>query len=571
MSTNYHNFADEPEEFPLFFNFSLTEPTITKLKEHFTTNNKEFEKSIIFNMKTKENESNDLLRKSEKAVITDPESFKLINDCVMPELNKLAIKHNVIMSVVPDEIDLIKYNEGGYFKKHRDFVNFISEQMKSYSLIISLETTEAGGETKLYFSDDNHKIISESKTLGGCLVFRNEIFHEGCEITKGTKLILKINIRCFINYENRNYDNILIIKFPNDKRLFVLFDDMYKEHTKCIFTLHKHFQKTNEMVLENVTYEQFLPIYDYMNGSFNIDIERDGELLNYLGIDSCRIKFIETVNNKLKQKYVSKMNELHRFLDNTTNLLLVKSYDDYSLYKKILENDNHIVPIQFMLSWNKKWNKKCVLSQLSIYDSIPIGVEFGNHDEMLFLKETDIDKQITDLNIGEIRILMAERFLGNRKRFISEHIGLVQKSSINDEDEDEDEDKDDDDDYNEYTSYAQINTQMINTDNDRTYLKELMNLHCEKLASCYNIDYRDDTCKLLTNEDITICSTIKKDKLFKTLNLIQEKDIIDVILKEIDHEKKISIMDYVAGEYECNEADYYLHRVNIYHGFVNLQ
>ena len=51
--------------------------------------------------------------------------------------------------------------------------------MKCYVLIICLAGTNEGGETKLYMDEDtNTKIINETRTTGGCLVFRNEYYRE---------------------------------------------------------------------------------------------------------------------------------------------------------------------------------------------------------------------------------------------------------------------------------------------------------------------------------------------------------------------------------------------------------
>lgn len=123
----YYNFEEETEKFPLYEPFTLPENIFSELKQHF--DNKLFEQSQIFNKKTKQNETNETIRSSKKCSIKTPESFELINKLFIPFLNNLCAEQNIIMKLVEDELELIKYDKGDFFNKHHDFVNYVSDQM----------------------------------------------------------------------------------------------------------------------------------------------------------------------------------------------------------------------------------------------------------------------------------------------------------------------------------------------------------------------------------------------------------------------------------------------------------
>ena len=397
----YHNFSAEEEQFPLYLNFKLQSINYEKLKAHFNSSSSQFINSMIFNTSTKSNEHNKDIRVSKKLSVKNKESFDIVNETVIPELNKLFKKHRVTMQLVEDELELVKYEKGGYFKKHRDFVNYISDQMKCYALLICLQAPEDGGETKLYFTEQDTKLINETKTEGGCLVFRNELVHEGCQIVSGTKIILKANIWCFKSYDiPANLDTLLLIRFENDKRCYILHHDMYKQYEQSLFVLHQQFEKSNEITLNDVTYEQFTPVYNLLKGDKNINYLECKDLLEYLGITNTNIKVLETMSSQLLQKYEQKMKELHEFIEGTKRMFLIKSFDDYLVYKKLFESEDHIVPIQFMLTFNDK--DAASIQHISIYDCIPILM--GSSKE-IWVSDNLIGTN-AELRIGALRLLI---------------------------------------------------------------------------------------------------------------------------------------------------------------------
>lgn len=613
----YHDFTAEEGNFPLFYKFNLSAESLGKIQDFISRSGKSFTDSLVFNTGTKENEHNEKLRQSKRISLQDSQLFQLLNETVMSEVNRHAKQSGFLMQLVEDEIDIIKYEEGGFFKKHRDFVNFISDQMKCYVLIICLEGTQEGGETKLHFSDDNVVTINETRITGGCTVFRNEIFHEGCVVSKGNKVILKANIRCFEDYEGIvNLNDYLMVRFPNDSRFYVLHDVVYKRYPKSIFALHKFFggspAEKREITLQNVTYEQFQPIYDVMVNNATIDYLEHKDLVDYLGITNPTIAALGGVHDILMKKYQAKMNEFNDFLQSKKRLLLVKSYDDYSTYKELMSDMDNIIPIQFMITGDP--NKKGrYLEALSIYDCIPVcvvdrwRVHYGGFHEDDYdeydpdyepdtesenedepdpdpddTEDTDVEDQedqgrtpvhssTEDPNVeihGAIRKKRGSPYIWLKTWKLKGYMDvgklrllMMQKYAspgVSNQDY-----------YGKpkpqaYAPYTKI----LNILNEYDYLKTFMALSFDVIAATYEeIGYgHDDFNKMRVSElhsDMRI-STEKMDNAIRSLKACNIEEILTNL-----GDKRSCFKDYTSGLYHCNEACYFSAFGNIYFGFVN--
>lgn len=583
---DYYDFNSEEEKFPSHIKWNLSNEIINKLKSHFDMNNHEFTKSLIFNTKTKINEQNETIRISQKCSIKDTQSFDLVNELVVNELNKLIGDQEITMKLRTDELELIRYSEGGFFKKHKDFVNCVSDQMKCYALLICLNAPDEGGETKLHFSDDVMENISETKTLGGCLIFRNEIVHEGAEIIKGTKILLKANIWCFKNYNDVVDDNKnFIVGFSDDERFYILTDSMYDKFPQSIFFLHKNFEKTSAIILKNTTYEEFMPIFNLMKGNVKLNefnFNESGELLDYLGITNVNIKMFETFNKKLLQKYEDKMHELNQFLHNKNGLWLVKSFTDYLLYKKILKNNHNIIPLQFMLTYEDKHLEKLQLEFLSIYDSVPICKKSRNDcDNYHWLNTNDLENNDGYLKISLIRFLMAKKYLvGKSNEDDGDDVDNKENEEENEEKIEEDNEEEIEEESNvsisdesenndnDISSTIPIKNDMINANNDYSFLKSLMDFYFTIKTYEYESDYWEPKEKTINKKDNS--QIIECDKLKDAIKLIRENNLIEII-KDVNNNKNVCARDYIAGAYDCNQASYYIHHANIYFGFINFQ
>lgn len=86
-----------------------------------------------------------------------------------------------------------KYQPGQQFKKHRD-QSFIrnSNEASYYTFMVYLNEDYSGGETKF-----NNLVVTPKK--GSALIFYHYLEHEGAEVLKGTKYVLRTDIMYRLN------------------------------------------------------------------------------------------------------------------------------------------------------------------------------------------------------------------------------------------------------------------------------------------------------------------------------------------------------------------------------------
>lgn len=550
----YHNFDIEEEKFPLYQAFSISSEELSKLQSYFLPLIQNTTQSKVFNTQTKENEYHPEIRNSIVTKTSDINSFAMLAN-TMDQINAQIKETNTMAQLVCNEIDIIKYEADGHFGKHRDFVNFISDQMKCYALIICLEGTEEGGETQLHFSDINNKVIQETRIAGGCLLFRNELVHESNEVISGNKIIIKANIRCFKEYEpDTDFNEVILIEFPDDKRCYVLYDFMYKQYDQSIFVLNRNFKKSNKLTLKNMTFEQFAPVYNFLKGE-KIILSESKDTFDYLGIIDPKITVLTHYESNLIKKLHNKMDEFYDFLGGGTNLWFIKSFEDYTYYKNVLKTESNIVPIQMMVSFNDKRDGR--IQQICIHDCIPIKVITSDEYLDYYLEPSN-----NDINISSLRLFMNKVYRCNRTFGSNEFDNPTDLNAFINLDDIYDSDCED----NECNNCGNVkrNQKLIQSTNEYEYLKELMNLYFEMVYSRYNDDcVRENELPITRTKFPT---KINIQELIKTIKCIKE----NVSFDDISYNKNISFKDYTADAYHCNESTYYLHHANIYFGFINL-
>lgn len=197
----------------------------------------------------------------------------------------------------------------------------------------------------------------------------------------------------------------LIIKFENEDRCFTLDNNTYELYDKSIFVLVKRFNKINEITLKDITYDDFLPIYNFLITNNRNIIIKNKELFDYCGICSPEINLLLEVNSKLKQKRKDKLNKLNEFLDGKDKLLIFKSYEKYNSYKNTLKDNQNIVPIQIITN-------RDTCSLLCAYNTIPIYNKFTK-----WLSTETFASTTDNYDIPEIRLQMLKLFLKGINKF----------------------------------------------------------------------------------------------------------------------------------------------------------
>jgi hypothetical protein len=97
-----------------------------------------------------------------------------------------------------ENLRLCKYHPGNFFKKHCD-EGYHPNPPSHRSLktcMIYLNNEFEGGETVFYFKDneDNHRELRLHPSIGMCLIFNQNILHEGLLVQSGYKYFIRTDI-----------------------------------------------------------------------------------------------------------------------------------------------------------------------------------------------------------------------------------------------------------------------------------------------------------------------------------------------------------------------------------------
>lgn len=97
-----------------------------------------------------------------------------------------------------DHYDIIKYQNGDFFKPHRDHINCQYNFAVSYVLIVYLSTPEGGG-TRI--ETDSGEVVIPAVENTYCL-FQSHLVHEGMPIISGEKIIAKTDLLIYDTHWN---------------------------------------------------------------------------------------------------------------------------------------------------------------------------------------------------------------------------------------------------------------------------------------------------------------------------------------------------------------------------------
>jgi 2OG-Fe(II) oxygenase superfamily len=88
-------------------------------------------------------------------------------------------------------LNLVKYSQGGYFKKHFDESYLVGDSSAETTVIVYLNDDFDGGCTSFYDCD---RVVTHIPKQGDILMFDHEHMHEGHVVTQGTKYIIRCDI-----------------------------------------------------------------------------------------------------------------------------------------------------------------------------------------------------------------------------------------------------------------------------------------------------------------------------------------------------------------------------------------
>lgn len=160
------------------------------------------EKSKVYDTVAKDNVYLHSLRSSKKVQLLgqDPKAaplFKSMQSFIDKTVN--AQSHGLAFDLIPNDIDIIRYDAGDFFGRHADFVPIKSSFVEYYSLLICVDVSNdlQGGETVLYLPSEPDDVCKNTVTLSGWLLFPNTVEHESLLVKQGRKIVMKANVVTF--------------------------------------------------------------------------------------------------------------------------------------------------------------------------------------------------------------------------------------------------------------------------------------------------------------------------------------------------------------------------------------
>ena len=164
-------------------------------------------------------------------------------------------------SLVRNNVTFIKYEQGGFFKTHEDYLTLTSNFIEEYTLLICADAACKGGETLLHINEHHSHASRATVTPLHGLLFRKDINHEGALIEEGYKEILSLNLLAIPVAR----DQIVVVSFPDSSHVYVLpLENVMKFEN--IFAAQIRFKRLfDERIIrltsEKLSYDEFENIY----------------------------------------------------------------------------------------------------------------------------------------------------------------------------------------------------------------------------------------------------------------------------------------------------------------------
>ena len=149
--------------------------------------------SFVFNTKTKENETNVAVRKSQSITVNDIHAVDFIKSTILDQFEKS--NSDLVVKLARDYVTFIKYSAGEFFEWHRDHERYVINQRDRWieaHLIYCLKAPQVGGN--LDIKRDNENIQSIAYQYNQCVVFDKLMEHRAAEVQEGEKLIMTVDV-----------------------------------------------------------------------------------------------------------------------------------------------------------------------------------------------------------------------------------------------------------------------------------------------------------------------------------------------------------------------------------------
>ncbi len=127
--------------------------------------------------------------------ITDAKLFDLV-DSIISRVNQDDTSYTY--SLRRNDVTHIKYETGGFFKRHRDYLSTTSNLIEEFTLLLCVtpdilyKQGVIGGNTTIHLFGTSKEF--DTTTPGSGIIFRKDLEHEGMVLKRGEKHIITVNL-----------------------------------------------------------------------------------------------------------------------------------------------------------------------------------------------------------------------------------------------------------------------------------------------------------------------------------------------------------------------------------------
>jgi hypothetical protein len=497
-------------------NTSLLDEITTKI----LTDKSPFNHSLLYDPKAEEKILDPSMRNSEFRLFTERTYFELVEKYIDiinendPDINFILLRN---------DLTHIRYQPGGFFKPHEDYLSFNSNLIEEYTMILCLKADSKGGETIINVNHFFKHISKSTITVGHALIFRKDLTHEGALLESGNKEILTMNLLA----TSKKVERTVVVSFPENKKEVILIPLANIEQIPNNYILAK-LQFTNEInsknnLLKYVEEHSTIKDFEIINKIFQKqkltieEIQSNYELLDYYQVNVSNIMSKIILDNSVNT--LSKTQPVCSTVDFESNF---KIYGDESEFQYFLEivKEAQLPMVPFKMIW-MEGNCEGSNTPLSVgsilfseYNNILYLRKLGVYQEGAYYLPRDATNDIHDWILKHFRI--DDNINRNSLHYFKENFFIKKVIEHNDEDDDEDgqddEDDEDDDDEDEF----------VLVDNDEKFClnftgeKEHKNENSNKIKTLdINNSYSEDRTMLEGGFNVDLY--LELDNEFKTL------------------------------------------------------
>lgn len=193
-------------------------------------------------------------------------------------------------TLVRNDVTQIRYEEGGFFKPHKDYLSLKTNHLTELTMIMCLDATGTGGETKFEFNPFFIHTSYNTIKPGHVVVFRKDLVHEGTPLSKdSTKQIITLNLR---GTRKDQTDKIVVIQCTDDVYYVLKLEDTMNNTYFAAAVRFNGSKNCTEVAIKN-TSEQFNSIYKILTGQHisMAEYDKSKSLLDYYCIEISNIIF----------------------------------------------------------------------------------------------------------------------------------------------------------------------------------------------------------------------------------------------------------------------------------------